>query len=603
MKKYYLKALDKIQSNQHFLLKYILPFICLFLVVYIRNLLNLGLTSSPYLFFSLVVVLQAIVAGTWSAIFTSLISLLFVNYYFLEPVYELKLATESQVFQGATYLLQSILLSILVGSFFSNRKRMTELMDNISISTQKFRNIIDNIFTLIIITDKNGKVVEANKPYAEVFPNKWDDVMEHRIFDLHPWTDNPELNERLKASYKEVLKTSPVKFNADIILDGKQIYTEVTVLAVRKRNKLKTLENIVVTVKDKTDRKLYEKEVLKNRNVITKLLDSNIVGMVLKNSKGEILDANPTFLKLTGYTEEELREHKINWFDIDSETRVLDNRAGIALNDETIEKELVRKDGTVLPVLTSRVPVNQEEDLSLRVIVDLTLQKDAQKKKDEFISIASHELKTPMTVIKGYLQILDKKLAKSEVDYSKFLRSIDFQLNKLNTLVNELHDISKIESDKLKVNLEKININDLVKSSVEAVLPFTDNHVFDVNEKDQDIMIVGDVIRLEQVLVNLLTNAIKYSNSGSHIIVTVEKSQGESIVSVKDDGIGIPEDQLENIFNKFFQVEGGSELREGLGLGLYISSQIIKKHNGLISVESRQGNGSTFSFRIPLAQK
>lgn len=204
-----------------------------------------------------------------------------------------------------------------------------------------------------------------------------------------------------------------------------------------------------------------------------------------------------------------------------------------------------------------------------------------------------------MTIIKGYLQILNKRYSQN-VDSGNFLNIIDFQLNKLNTLVNELHDMSKIESKKLRMSLEEVDLNNLVKNAIEEVKPFIDNQQIKLIEKDKSIIVNVDIIRIEQVMVNLLTNALKYSPNDSEITVTVSKEKDSAKVEVKDEGIGISEEDKENVFTKFFQVEKDKELKEGLGLGLYISSEIIAKHNGKIKVESELGKGSTFSFTLPL---
>lgn len=589
------KLKRKLRRYKPYIVRFVFPVLTLFIVVIAKKLLHYG-TISPYSFFSIAIVVQAIWSGIWPAIITSFLSIAFVNYYFIEPIYRIQFNTEDQIFQASTYLLQSILLSILVGGFFSNRKRLRALVDSLNVSTQKFRNIIDNIFTLIIITDQYGEIIEANKPYAEMLPGKWDDLLEKKIYNVHPWRNDPEARSRLRKAFKDVLKTDVVKYDEVLSLDNKIRYCELTITAIRKDDKKNSIDNIVLTVKDTTDRKLYEKELLKSKDVVTKLIDSDIVGMVLKNSQGLIKDANHTFLRLTGYTEKEVEEGKVNWYKINAD------QEHKFVGEHTTEIDIRRKDGEIVPVLTSKVPINKDEDLNLRIIVDLTLQKNIQKKKDEFISIASHELKTPMTIIKGYLQLLNKKLEKDNIDYSAFLKSINFQLDKLNTLVNELHDMSKMESDKLRMNVSDVNINELVKESVEAVLPFTDKHKIEIVEEFSPLIIQGDVVRLEQVLVNLLTNAIKYSKPATTILVELKKEDDEAVVTVKDRGIGIPQDQLPNIFKKFFQVESKSELKEGLGLGLYISSQIIKKHNGKISVDSVEGEGSEFSFRIPLVR-
>jgi len=304
-----------------------------------------------------------------------------------------------------------------------------------------------------------------------------------------------------------------------------------------------------------------------------------------------------------GYKPEEFIENGLSWDKITPEEyKEKDRIKGRELTDKgfmtVYEKEYFHKDGHKVSVLLAGVMINDEHVLCLTL--DLTPQKTLQQKKDEFISIASHELKTPMTVIKGYLQLLARNLGPAKEDYNDFINIINFQLDKLNTLVNELHDMSKIESNKLRIHLENFNLNQLAENAIKEVKPFIENHRIKFVEETKDLMIRADMLRLEQVLINLLTNAIKYSPNGGDIIVTINKDNENAIITVQDFGMGIPKKNLKDIFTKFFQVEENTELREGLGLGLYISLQIIKQHNGTISVESKEKLGSTFTIKLPL---
>ncbi|UOE39497.1 hybrid sensor histidine kinase/response regulator [Chryseobacterium oryzae] len=235
---------------------------------------------------------------------------------------------------------------------------------------------------------------------------------------------------------------------------------------------------------------------------------------------------------------------------------------------------------------------------------DIDAQKRIEKEKDEFLSIASHELKTPLTSIKAYIQLLDRKLKLSETTAEAgFMVKVHDQIEKLNTLITDLLDVSKIENGKLKINKKPINLEKLIQNTIENILQTNDNKVkIERHGIIPDILIPLDDIRVEQVLINFLTNAIKYSPENNQIIVTtfVDEEEQEVKVSVTDFGIGIPDYKQEAVFQKFYRVEESSLQFQGMGIGLYICSEIIKQHHGTIGVSSILDEGSTFYFTLPL---
>lgn len=220
-------------------------------------------------------------------------------------------------------------------------------------------------------------------------------------------------------------------------------------------------------------------------------------------------------------------------------------------------------------------------------------------KKNEFIALASHELKTPLTTTKGYLQILER----SEIDQvgRRFLTKALKQLERINALISELLDISKIEAGKLSLHMETFNLSEMILDVVETFHFSSQTHTIFVNNTHGDYRVEADRQRMEQVMINLITNAIKYSPEANNVHITLESSPQEVSVQVTDEGMGLGHDQQEKVFNRFYQVEGTSKMA-GLGLGLYLSKEIIGRHNGHIGVNSRLGKGATFYFSIPRRQ-
>lgn len=225
---------------------------------------------------------------------------------------------------------------------------------------------------------------------------------------------------------------------------------------------------------------------------------------------------------------------------------------------------------------------------------------ELMNRKDEFMSIASHELKTPITSVKASLQLLDKMVGKhAELEsIAPFIGKASKQVNKLTDIINDLLDVTKIQAGKLQLNPSFFNLHQLITDSAEQC-QLTDNRHRIIIGGDPELKIYADRDRMEQVFCNLINNAIKYSPNAEEVLVSFAVTDNQVKVSVTDYGIGIPEEKIANIFDRFFRVEHTSQNFAGLGLGLYISSEIIKQHGGQIGVTSQTAKGSTFWFTLP----
>ena len=231
---------------------------------------------------------------------------------------------------------------------------------------------------------------------------------------------------------------------------------------------------------------------------------------------------------------------------------------------------------------------------------EIEYRKQAEHKKDEFISIASHELKTPLTSVKGYVQLLARSIDKGDVGtVKKHLHKAQAQLEKLNELIADLLDISKIESGKLKFNKQHFVMDDLLTNIIEVMHQSNPDFTITKNGSVRE-PIFADEMRIEQVIVNFLTNAIKYSPGTSEVKINVKLENDRVYVGVRDYGIGIGPEQQKSVFEKFYRVEETSPHFQGLGIGLYISAEIIRRHGGDVGVNSALGEGSEFYFTIPL---
>jgi PAS domain S-box-containing protein len=232
-------------------------------------------------------------------------------------------------------------------------------------------------------------------------------------------------------------------------------------------------------------------------------------------------------------------------------------------------------------------------------LTDIHDQKIMDDKKDEFIALASHELKTPLTSAKAYIELLEQSLNEtSDSEAPLYVKKANNSINRLSDLISELLDINKIEHGKLQFNISEFDFNTMIGEAIEHIHhSFSKHKVICLGETNK--LIKGDKNKIQQVCINLLSNAIKYSPKANQVEVSINGRQSEIEVSVKDYGIGIPKSDVGKIFNKFYRVHRKTEKFQGLGVGLYLSSEIIRLHKGKIWVESEYGKGSTFYFTLP----
>lgn len=237
------------------------------------------------------------------------------------------------------------------------------------------------------------------------------------------------------------------------------------------------------------------------------------------------------------------------------------------------------------------------------IITDITQRKRLEQQKEDFLSIASHELKTPITSIKAYGQLLQSELLeRKESENVHLVEKMNAQVDRLNQLVGDLLDTTKITEGQLVLEYETFDLTQLFRLVVEELQQLSQKHVVELTCENV-ICVWADRKRLEQVATNLLSNAIKYSPDGRRIIVSCQFAGNQVRVEIKDNGIGVPDDARGKIFDRFFRIKNDrSNTLPGMGLGLYICAGIIHRHGGDIGVRSNPEGGSIFYFTLPYGQ-
>jgi PAS domain S-box-containing protein len=283
---------------------------------------------------------------------------------------------------------------------------------------------------------------------------------------------------------------------------------------------------------------------------------------------------------------------------------------------EEVQLFVRQEDGRMVPVLLNAVPMQDAEGAftrGLSVFQDITALKELERHKDEFISVASHELRGPLTVIRGQTQLLQRQLRRQEkqgeippglLHIMESMESIESQTARLNDLVNDLLDVSRIQAGKLVLQRGMVPLMSLITRAMQHWKPASDHHtlILETEMPTEDVIGRWDARRVEQILNNLLGNALKYSPEGGKIYVQVraDLEKRQILIRIRDEGVGIPPEALPHLFERFYRAGNVSSIG-GTGLGLYISRQLAMAHGGDLWADSAGlGKGSTFSLRLPL---
>lgn len=352
------------------------------------------------------------------------------------------------------------------------------------------------------------------------------------------------------------------------------------------------------------------------------MMENKLVPLIIFNSKCKILDLSPAAASTLGYLKEELLGRDIYDFYYEAQESDFHDKMELLKKKGYCQREAILKDRNGNIIEVELYVSFLYEDNYLLNFVDLTERKKSDSLKDEFISTISHELRNPLATIRISLELLNytylerlKMLeqCKSKEEKLKVLESIDFwkdlrcfkaiasSIDQMSNLVNDLLDLTRIDMGKITLRKEKIYLAELLLSIVGdmQILNHKHNFVLDL-EKGEDYLVIIDPVRFKQIILNLLSNAIKHSPPGKEIKVVLKKSNGKVIISITDQGPGIPAEEQEKVFERFYMGKKTKELDGGgLGLGLHICKRLVELHQGEIWLESQEGKGTTFYVSLP----
>ncbi len=502
---------------------------------------------------------------------------------------------------------------------FDRRELLLKLKD----SEERFRSAFSHAAAGILIFSLEGDLQQVNQSIAKLLKYSEKKLLKKNIADLEVRGDKPgimalagklisgpqdhvHIEKRLKRNDGEIIwvniSMSVVKFN-----DKPAYYTAQIIDMTELHDYRESLEHKVRERTLELNAALHDAE--EARDHISAIQRSMADGMIVTDLENRILQLNPAAEDLLNVDAEKMLNQPIDKIFIDKELReeVLLHIRYLDVGYQ-FDFEVPTKNRKYPVILRARTSVIWDKNGKVTQIIynfhDVSHEREVDRMKTEFISTAAHELRSPLTSIKGFSEILLMRDDISKEENMRFLTHINNQAAKLSSIINDLLDISRIESE-TSYKLEKATYN-LGHILEEVLQPFIEQHPkhrFEtiLPKENLDIFIDGE--KIGQVFKNLISNAVKYSPDGGRIKINCKSSGGFFNISVIDEGIGMTREQVSKVFDKFYRADASNTAIEGTGLGMSIAKGLIEEHGGSIHVESEYGKGTIVSFTLPIEEK
>ena len=482
-------------------------------------------------------------------------------------------------------------------------QQIIEVLEHVKENEARLNLVIDaselGTWELDFVTDE----LTHSERMVDIFGFKSGSKIDHQSFKDLLLPEDMSVRDR---AFKEAIETGILHYEA------RHIWPDSSMHWVEAKGHVFYDENekpikFVGTVRDITEEKNFQLILQENEQRFRLLADSMPQLVWTSNAAGNINYFNQSVYKYSGLTPD--RALNGGWIDIvHPDEREENTRAWLKSvstgKDFIFEHRFRRHDGEYRWQLSRAIPQRDSVgniEMWVGTSTDIQDIKELDQQKDYFISMASHELKTPITSIKGYVQILQKMYHQTGDELlNKSLKVIDRQVITLTSLISDLLDLSKIKNGNLILNKEEFTVNELVEEVIQEIKHINPDYEI-IFSRSKNASINADRERIGQVLVNFLTNAVKYSPTNKTIEVSSALKENEITITVKDYGIGISRHSQQKIFERFYRVEGNSEQTfPGFGIGLFIAADIVKRHRGHIGVRSEIGKGSSFFFTLPV---
>jgi len=486
---------------------------------------------------------------------------------------------------------------------------MQEDIQALKDSSARMKAILETVPDGIITINNRGIIETVNPAVVNVFGYEESELVGQNVKILMPDPYQTEHDEYLKH-FRDTGEKKVIGIGREVVAKRKDGTTFPIDLAISEMNVsgeqmftgvIRNISSEVAATKKQKD--------LESRNKA--ILETVVDGIITINHKGIIETVNPATEQIFGYARDEMKGQNVKML---MPNPYQDEHDGYLSHHMTTgEKKVIgigrevegqRKDGSVFPLeLAVSEMIVDGEVLFTGIVRDITERKEAEKLKEEFISTVSHELRTPLTSIRGSIGLLTGGLAgEFNEKAQQLLNMAHNNTERLLMLINDILDLSKLESGKMEFHFDTVDVNELLKKAIESNHGYAEQHKvsYQLEGGLAGTIIHGDEHRLMQVMSNLMSNAAKFAPEGDVISISAIRHHNQIRISVTDHGCGIPKALQPKIFDKFTQADS-SDTRQvgGTGLGLNITKAMVEKHNGRIAFVSEEGVGTTFYFDLP----
>lgn len=484
---------------------------------------------------------------------------------------------------------------------------LIEVNGHLNRSESRFRGILQQATAGIMLCNGREMIIESVNDTMLGIISKSSDIVQKRFADAIPELEGQPFLKLLDDVYTTGITHVFNETKAIVNRNGQLVegYFNITYQAIKDDKEVIT--GILIVATDVTQQANAKKEVQKAEDMLRFSVDAAKIGTFVINQTTRVMVASPRLKEIFGYYPEEEMPYDAAVVQISEEhrERVLAAVEAAFINGEDyfIEYSLTGFHDQQLRWVRAVGKLNQYtadgEVYFSGAIIDITEQKQDEQRKNDFISMVSHELKTPLTSLKGYLQILEQRAKKAQESTSILMHEkANSQVKKMITMINGFLNVSRLDSGKIHIEKRNFDIASLFKEADEEAHSTIFSHQV-IFAEAQSAILNADRDKVGQVIHNFVSNAVKYSPEGSLVLVSSKIKDGELLVEVKDQGRGIKPQDKDKLFNRFYRVVN-DDIISGFGIGLYLCAEIIERHQGKIGVESEFGAGSTFWFSLPV---
>jgi two-component system CheB/CheR fusion protein len=469
--------------------------------------------------------------------------------------------------------------------------------------------IIDTVPAPMLVLDTHFRIERVNEAFLRMFKTTRAEVISRSFYEIGggTWSTNADahaLHELLDKVLPRNESFSGYELTATFERVGKR-----TMLLNGQR--IDHLRLILLAIEDITERKAVEDALRAGEHRLRRVVETEVVGVLFFDDDGRIVDANDTFLQMTGFTRDDVAAGELTWQKLTPLEHADATAAQLARLASTgrlgpYEKEYFRKDGSRIWMMIASSSLG--DGTAVEFCIDVTGRKraerallEADRRKDEFLATLAHELRNPLAPLSTAIQVL--RNAPDDRDTREHMYAMmDRQLAHLVRLVDDLLDLARVSRGIIELKTEPLDVAGVVRTALETSAPRIESagRKLAVELPSESLVVNADAVRLAQIVINLLNNAATYTGSNGQIWLRVRGDGQHVLISVRDDGVGIAADMLPKVFEMFVQVDRSHT--SGLGIGLTLARSLVRMHGGTLEAHSEGlGRGSEFIVRLPLS--